>query len=121
VVTDDKKDVYQDSVTAPLNREHDDDAGGDADGEDIQDSAERLGEVLTAIPKLRKIIRAVRSSPQRREAWLEEANAFLQKTAAAFNLDLGRAATMLILDVKTRWSSIHQMLHKRYYCQCFRV
>jgi hypothetical protein len=52
VVIDDKKDVYQDSVSAPLNREHDDDAGGDADREDIQDSAERLGEVLTAIPKL---------------------------------------------------------------------
>jgi hypothetical protein len=124
VVTDDKKDIYQDSVTAPLNREHDDDAGGDADGEDIQDSAERLGKVLTAIPKLQKIIRAVRSSPQRWEAWLEEANAFLQKTAAAFNLDLGRAATMLILDVKTRWSSTHQMLRKRYHChllRCFRM
>jgi hypothetical protein len=35
VVTDDKKDVYQDSVTAPLNREHDDDASGDTDREDI--------------------------------------------------------------------------------------
>ena len=51
------------------------------------------------------------SSPQWWEAWLEEANAFLQKTAATHNMDLGHAATMLILDVKTQWSSTHQMLH----------
>jgi hypothetical protein len=134
VVKDDKKDVYQDSVTAPLSRDNDDDAGGDTEGlEDNIGTAEALGEVLTAIPKvcfwghsfeseliiscmfqLRKIIRAVRSSPQRREAWLEEANAFLQKTAVALNIDLGRAATMLILDVKTRWSSTHQMLRNAF-------
>lgn len=130
VVKDDKKDTYQDSVTVPLNREYDDDTGGDADGleEDIAAAEAAFGEVLTAIPKvnfafcislpltltypyqlqLRNIIRAVRSSPQRREAWLEEANNFLQKTAAALSIVLGRAATMLILDVKTRWSSTHQ-------------
>ena len=54
----------------------------------------------------------MRSSPQRREAWLEEANAFLQKAAKAVDVDLGHAATMLILDVKTRWSSTHQMLRE---------
>ena len=54
----------------------------------------------------------MRSSPQRREAWLEEANAFLEKAAAASNVVSERAATMLILDVKTRWSSTHQMLRK---------
>jgi hypothetical protein len=54
----------------------------------------------------------VRSSPQWQEAWLEEANAFLQKAAASLSVVLGRAATMLILDVKTRWSSTHQMLRK---------
>ena len=32
MVKDDKNDIYQDSVTAPLNREHDDDAGGDTEG-----------------------------------------------------------------------------------------
>jgi hypothetical protein len=63
--------------------------------------------------QLRNIIRAVRSSPQRREAWLEEADT-LHKTAAAFNVDLGRTATMLILDVQTRWSSTHQMLRKAF-------
>ena len=93
MVKDDKKDIYQDSVTAPLNRDHDDTVGGDVDGleEDIAAEAS-LSEVLTAIPKvyfvfglylldskliraqLRNIIWAVRSSPQQWEAWLEKAN-----------------------------------------------
>jgi len=84
VVKDDKKDIYQDAVTAPLNREHDDDVSGGVDGleEDIAAAEASLGEVLTAIPKvdldfrlhvfdlklicaqLRNIIRAVHSSPQ---------------------------------------------------------
>ena len=137
MVKDDRKETYQDSVTAPLTREHDDNAGGDVDGleEDIAAVEATLGQVLTAIPKvdfifglhvldselicasclqLRNIIRAVRSSPQRREAWLEEANTFLQKTAAALSVVPGRAATMLILDIKTRWSSTHQMLRKAF-------
>jgi hypothetical protein len=54
VVKDDRKENYQDSVTAPLSREHDDDAGGDADGleEDIAAAEAPLGQVLTAIPKV---------------------------------------------------------------------
>jgi hypothetical protein len=54
VVKDDKKDAYQDSITAPLNRAHDNNAGGDPEGleENIVD-ADPLGEVLTAIPKVR--------------------------------------------------------------------
>lgn len=57
MVKDDKKDTYQESVTAPLNREHDDHAGSDAEGlEDymgglgVTDGP--LGEALTAIPKV---------------------------------------------------------------------
>lgn len=54
MVKDDKKDIYQDSVTAPLSRDHDDDAGGDPEGlEENMDAAEAFGEVLTAIPKAR--------------------------------------------------------------------
>ena len=53
----------------------------------------------------------MRSSPQRREAWLEDANAYLQKLATTNNIVLEHSATMLILDVRTRWSSTHQMLH----------
>ncbi|KAI0245327.1 hypothetical protein BJV78DRAFT_1090396, partial [Lactifluus subvellereus] len=103
VVKDNKKDAYQDSVTAPLNRAHDDNSGGDIEGLDKNIAAAEapLSEVLTAIPKLRNIIQAVCSSPQQQEAWLEEANAFLQKVAAASNMVPERAATMLILNVKT--------------------
>ena len=54
MVRDDRKDTYQDSVmiTAPLNREHDDNAGGDVDwSEDDRAAAEALlDEALTAIP-----------------------------------------------------------------------
>jgi hypothetical protein len=54
IVKYDKKDAYQDSVTAPLSREHDDDAGGDVDGleDDTVDAEAPFGEVLTAIPKV---------------------------------------------------------------------
>jgi hypothetical protein len=54
-VKDDKKDSYQDSVTAPLSREYDDSGGGDGDGleEDSTAAEAPLAEVLTAIPKVR--------------------------------------------------------------------
>jgi hypothetical protein len=54
VVKDDRKQTYQDSVTAPLSREHDDNAGGDLDGleEDIAAAEAPLSRVLTAIPKV---------------------------------------------------------------------
>ena len=84
MVKDDKKDIYQDAITAPLNRDHDNDVGGGVDGleEDIAAAEASLSEVLTAIPKvdldfglhvldfelihaqLRNIIWAVHSSPQ---------------------------------------------------------
>ena len=59
MVKDDRKDTYQDSVTAPLNREHDDNASGDVDGseEDIADAEAPLSEVLTAIPKVDFVFR----------------------------------------------------------------
>jgi hypothetical protein len=54
VVRDDRKETYQDSVTAPLSGEHDDNAGGDLDGlkEDIAAAEAPLSQVLTAIPKV---------------------------------------------------------------------
>ena len=56
MVKDNKKDTYQDSVTVPSNREHDDDAGGDVDeledGLDIVATEATLSGVLTAIPKV---------------------------------------------------------------------
>ena len=56
--------------------------------------------------QLRTIIRFVRSSPQRREAWISE----VERTKR--NTEDNSVALMLILDVKTRWSSTHQMLRK---------
>jgi hypothetical protein len=124
------EDNYQDSVTAPIDRTFDDDAIGqeeDEEGQDEEDSSQMLLGVLSAIEKvsipldimyhsiyrcknqLRKIIRAVRSSPQRRQAWLAEVTISLKRTEQA----LRNTALMLILDVKTRWSSTHQMLRKQ--------
>jgi hypothetical protein len=50
VVKDDKMDIYQDSVTAPLSREHNNDVGSDT--EENMAAARNLGEVLTTIPKV---------------------------------------------------------------------
>ena len=58
--------------------------------------------------QLRKIVMAVRSSPQRRQAWLNEVTISLRRTENA----LKQVALMLILDVRTRWSSTHQMLRE---------
>ena len=56
VVKDNKndKDAYQDSVTAPMGREFNDDAGGDGNGfdEDMLAVGAAFDEVLTAIPKV---------------------------------------------------------------------
>jgi hypothetical protein len=64
--------------------------------------------VLFSKFQLRKIIRAVRSSPQRRQAWLAEVTISLRRIENS----LSQIALMLILDVRTRWSSTHQMLRK---------
>ncbi|KAJ7830787.1 hypothetical protein B0H14DRAFT_2593081 [Mycena olivaceomarginata] len=61
--------------------------------------------LLAAVRKLRRIVRAVRSSPQRRTAWKDEVK-MSYKDREARKL----TGYMLILDVKTRWSSTHQML-----------
>ena len=60
--------------------------------------------------QLRKIILAVHSSPQRRKTWLElVADSLRKKNPNATTYEL---ALMLILDVKTRWSSTYQMMRK---------
>lgn len=58
--------------------------------------------------QLRRIIRAVRSSPQRRQAWFRQVASSIQER----NAETDEIALMLILDVKTRWSSTHEMLRK---------
>ncbi|KAJ7938837.1 hypothetical protein B0H13DRAFT_1851417 [Mycena leptocephala] len=103
---------YQDSVTASLAREDDD--GGEEDyGKDGDDEMDGDGgqggqgqRKLKSVKKLRSIIRSIRGSPQRRQAWIAEVRA-----STAFKAGkLGKQPLMLILDVKTRWSSTHQML-----------
>ncbi|KAJ8515669.1 hypothetical protein ONZ45_g6946 [Pleurotus djamor] len=97
--SDSRNATYQDCVTAPLSREHDEDHAIDED-EDMD------GSEFPAVDKLRRIVRVVRSSPQRRQSWLDEVHKALEQ---ANSTDL---ALMLILDVKTRWSSTHQMLRR---------
>ncbi|KAG1743140.1 hypothetical protein EDB19DRAFT_1965574, partial [Suillus lakei] len=66
---------YQESVTALLDHEHDDYAAlldEAEDDTDERDDFESLQQVLSAVTKLRKIVRSVRSSPQRWKAWLAE-------------------------------------------------
>lgn len=85
--------------------------------EDTQTVISAIGKVSVSIShcinilinnQLRKIIRAVRSSPQRRKAWLNEVKLSHQKADNASE-DI---ALMLILDVKTRWSSTQKMMSK---------
>jgi hypothetical protein len=100
---------YQDNVTAPLSREYDYDATADDEIDEIE-----LDDMLPAIERLRKIIKAVRSSPQRRQAWARE----IQFTRVEGNnisddpstSQRSQRSLMLILDVRTRWASTHQML-----------
>ena len=65
-----------------------------------------VGLCVTISPQLRKIVRAVRSSPQKRQIWLKDARANLSQELQ----NAGSTAHMLILDVKTRWSLTFQML-----------
>ncbi|KAF7341381.1 Transposase-like protein [Mycena venus] len=93
--------AYQDSATEALSREADEEAGQTEDSEDIEvETPESL--IGTAVFKLRKIIRHVRSSPQRRRRWNE----------AVITASQPSTVLMLILDVKTRRSSTHQMLRR---------
>jgi hypothetical protein len=55
-------------------------------------------------------VRAVRSSPQRKQSWLEHVTDSLRKKNPG--ADRLAAALMLILDVRTRWSLTHQMMSR---------
>ncbi|KAG2081426.1 hypothetical protein BD769DRAFT_1684020 [Suillus cothurnatus] len=104
--------TYQDSVTAPPDCKHDDYAAlldkaeNDADDQPTRDDFELLQQVLSAVAKLQKIVCSVHSSPQQQKAWHAEVTMSLKKA----NNATSQVALMLILDVKTRWSSMHQML-----------
>ncbi|KAJ6559621.1 hypothetical protein B0H19DRAFT_944872, partial [Mycena capillaripes] len=95
-------DSYQETVAVPLSRDHD--IEGEAGEVDEEESSE--GTPLKAVQKLRSIIKIVRGSPQRRQEWIWE----VKISPAFMDNELGRVALMLILDVRTRWSSTHQMM-----------
>jgi hypothetical protein len=117
---------YQDNVMIPLVREHDDDATADdeQDGDSMVEieldimlsGVEKVGNPQFQVrilffdqmkfEQLRKIIKGVRSSPQRRQSWAREI-LFIQGSGSS---DDCSASLMLILDVRTRWASTHQML-----------
>jgi hypothetical protein len=95
------------------------------DDETCQDNEDYGENVLESIAKVRfhviisetcynsfhqlyKVIRTVCSSPQRRQNWLKE----VQMSLSEQFIESRSMALMLILDVKTRWSSTHQMLRK---------
>ncbi|KAF5347685.1 hypothetical protein D9758_014867 [Tetrapyrgos nigripes] len=60
---------------------------------------------------LRKIVRHVRSSPQRRAAWLRQ----IDEIYSEDNQEIRTyKLLMLILDVVTRWGSTHQMMRRAY-------
>lgn len=112
---------YQENMTAPPLNEDD----GIASDEVTDDQDAKAGSVLSAIEKvdfcvqhcrtnlimdkfwqLRKVIKAVRSSPQHRQSWARE----IQFIQAGGNSTDCNSSLMLILDVRTRWSSTHQMI-----------
>jgi hypothetical protein len=61
--------------------------------------------------QLRKLIRAVRSSPQRRRAWLQDIRDYIKHNGGDAT-DTAVRELMLILDCPTRWGSTHAMMGK---------
>ncbi|KAF8224477.1 hypothetical protein L208DRAFT_1511456, partial [Tricholoma matsutake] len=103
---------YQDSVSASLSKEADNDAATQG-GEDEVDlaSEEPQATVEFILPAIDK---EICSSPQRKARWLElVSDELCKKNPDAPSYPL---ALMLILDVLTCWSSTHQMMHKSTFC-----
>ncbi|KAJ6528538.1 hypothetical protein B0H19DRAFT_942319, partial [Mycena capillaripes] len=86
--------AYQDSATESTDRTRDSSLVDQLD--------EDTDEPVNPCHQIRKIVRHVRSSPQRRRQW--------ENVVRILHPDDEQGALMLILDVKTRWSSTHQML-----------
>ena len=72
-------------------------------------SPRRTTSLILSPSQLRQIILGTRSSPQRRQKWLAHVKQSYQLIGK-----LDETARMLMLDVKTRWSSTHQMLRMCY-------
>ncbi|OCB88219.1 hypothetical protein A7U60_g4624 [Sanghuangporus baumii] len=90
---------YQDDIYPPT-EEQEVAFQDDNDGSDDDDR------VISAIAKLRQLVRTIRRKTQCREEWL------LHASSAKDNNNKQESALMLILDVPTRWSSTHHMLER---------
>ena len=115
--------TYQKSATMPMDsetlgdysEEHSDPIDTDLDSMAIKSSVSkvRICNIFKMFvsdiffSQLRKIVRHVRSSPQRRQQWTKEVQVNPPDRPTTTNRVL-----ILILDVKTRWSSTHQMMCK---------
>ncbi|KAF5317589.1 hypothetical protein D9758_018466 [Tetrapyrgos nigripes] len=102
---------YQDNFTIIQDKTEDDDEAGEFDeADDALEDLQRDG-ITPAVAKLRKIVRHVRSSPQRRAAWLRQ----IDEIYSEDNQEIRTyKLLMLILDVVTRWGSTHQMMRRAY-------
>ncbi|KAJ6533325.1 hypothetical protein DFH09DRAFT_1043845, partial [Mycena vulgaris] len=87
--------VYQDPATESLSCEQDDQATQHEDVDD-SDTVRPTSTIGSAVFKLRKSVRHVRSSPQRRKTWQKEVRDCVNAAPGAID-----AVLMLILDVKT--------------------
>ncbi|KAF5374318.1 hypothetical protein D9758_004652 [Tetrapyrgos nigripes] len=99
--------IIPDKSMATDNVEDNETADYDDDEEDLEDL--KRDSITPAVTKLRKIVRHVRSSPQRRAAWLREIDEIYaepDQEKRTYKL------LMLILDVITRWGSTHQMMRR---------
>ncbi|ESK82481.1 ac transposase [Moniliophthora roreri MCA 2997] len=91
-----QKNAYQDCVTAPVSRSHDDNAAYQTEGSDITEMEEDFLAVKSPLKK----------------AWTCKVHSSYEDARK-----LTETALNLILDVKTHWSSTHQMLcHALDYC-----
>ncbi|KAF7371954.1 Transposase-like protein [Mycena venus] len=77
-----------------------DEAAVNMDDEDNEGQVPVADGIKASVRKLRTVIRAVRSGPQRRRQWYNIFNP--AKIVAGVH--------MLILDTRTRWSSTHQLI-----------
>ena len=117
---------YQDSVTAPLSHAFDDEAVG-KDNEDEQDEVrlelDPSSTVLSAVekacsfnPKLCDMLMlfSIASKNFPCDMSKPSTQAELANSAICITGNGPQQPLVLILDVKTRWSSTHQMMHEHF-------
>jgi len=98
------------NVTTPLSRKYNYDATAD---NEIDKRTVELDDVLPTIERLQKIIKAVCSSSQHRQAWMHEIKFMrVDGDTLSHNPSMSQQSLMLILDVRMQWASTHQMLCK---------